>query len=182
LKELEKEFSLKRISKAGAVFDQEKLRWMNGHYLKHLPAELIAERAKPYFTDSGYDINDEKKYKKIINFARERVNLLSDLPEQSKMFFSDLEFDHENKEMLANESSRRIFQFWVQEIKKEDNWTEAMINDLIKKTSTELDIKGKGLYFPLRVALFGSGHGPDIWILFDILGKEEVINRFKRVC
>jgi len=181
LKELEKEFSLKRISKAGAVFDQEKLKWMNGHYLKHLDLTAIADAAREYFAETDFDLSDESKYRKVVDFARERVSLLSEIPEQSKMFYQDLVFNSEDKEMLELESSRKVFKFWVEALESEEVWTEKDINDLIRKTSEELEVKGKNLYFPLRIALFGSGHGPDIWVLYNILGKEEVINRFNAV-
>jgi len=181
LKELENEFSLKRISKSGAVFDQEKLKWMNGHYLKHLELDKIADRARKYFLEAGYDISDADKYKKVISFARERVSLLSEIPEQAEMFYREISFSSEDLEMTGQESSQKIFRFWIRELENKDCRNEQEINDLIKKTSAQLEIKGKALYFPLRIALFGSGHGPEIWTLYDILGKEEVLRRLKKL-
>ncbi len=179
LQELEKEFSLKRISKSGAVFDQEKLKWMNGHYLKELKSEDVASRAESYFKEAGFDISDPKKYSKAITFAKERVQLLSELPAQCEMFYRELKFSSEDKDSLGTEDSQKLFRFWLDKLSENDNWNEQQVNDLIKTTSTELGVKGKNLYFPLRIALFGSGHGPDIWILFDILGIEEVKKRFR---
>jgi len=181
LKELEKEFSLKRISKAGAVFDLEKLKWMNGHYLKHLDLKAIMDAVREYFTKTDFDLSDESKFRKVVNFARERVSLLSEIPEQSRMFYKDLDFSSQDKEMLETDSSQKVFKYWINALENEDNWNENDINDLIRKTSEDLGVKGKNLYFPLRIALFGSGHGPDMWILYSILGKEEVLKRFKAV-
>jgi nondiscriminating glutamyl-tRNA synthetase len=179
LKELEKEFSLKRITKSGAVFDQEKLKWMNGHYLKHLDLQLIADRAKVYFADTEMDISDDLKYRKVIDFARERVTLLSEIPHQVEMFYQELNISKEDNEILQQDYARSIFNFWLKALEKKPDWQETEINQLINSTSEELGIKGKNLYFPLRIALYGSGHGPDIWTLYDILGKEEVLNRFQ---
>ena len=63
LPELEKEFSLKRIHKSGAVFDIEKLNWMNGQYLKNIPVNILMNYAKPEFESAGLNISDARKFK-----------------------------------------------------------------------------------------------------------------------
>ena len=97
LQSLEKVFSLKRIQKSGAVFDTEKLNWMNSQYLMALPLEEIAEKAKPYFKKTEFDLSDTNKYFKVIDNARSRVNTLSEIPNECRMFYKDINPTNENK-------------------------------------------------------------------------------------
>ncbi len=63
----------------------------------------------------------------------------------------------------------------------QENWTEDEIKLLVKETTNAVGVKGKDLYFPLRLALFGEVHGPDIPALIDILGTQEAITRFEKI-
>ena len=62
LEELEREFSIKRIQKSGAVFDRGKLDWMNSQYLMNMDLDTIAKLAQPYYNDHGLDISDKQKF------------------------------------------------------------------------------------------------------------------------
>lgn len=181
LKELEQAFSLKRINKSSAVFDIEKLNWMNGWYLRKLDINYIAEKAKPFFEKSGIDINDNKKYLKVIQNARVRVSSLSEIIEHSKMFYEDLDFTDEDRELINEENSQKIYSYLIDKLKGQESWSNDDINSLIKKAIEDLDIKGKDYYFPVRLALFGKCHGPDLPVILDILGKDEIIKRLQNL-
>ena len=177
LKELEKEFSLKRVHKAGAVFDVEKLKWMNAHYIKTSDAKYIAEKAKPFFSE--FDISDNNKYLKIIKELKERATLLSDLPEIAKMFYTDVELSEEDIPMIQTDSAKQLLKFWAEEISASENVNADLINELLKRSASELGIKGKNLYHPIRLALIGTTHGPEIPTIIAILGKEESVKRLQ---
>ncbi len=179
LDELINEFSLKRLSKSGAVFDIEKLQWMNSHYLKNLEPGYIAIKAKPYFEQAGIKTKDQEKYIKIVEFARQRVNTLAEMPQEVLPFFRKPEFDVEANQLLAEENSKNIFKFWIQKLEDIKKFDEEAINALIKQTTEATGAKGRYLFFPLRLVLFGSVHGPEIPLIISILGKEEVLERFK---
>ncbi len=181
LQELEKEFSMKRITKAGAVFDVEKLNWMNGHYIRSLDLIYIAEKSKPFFEKACIDITDKDKYLKVIANARMRVSKLSDIIEQSKMYYLDLEFNEEAKKMILNENSQKIYQYWMDEFQKKENWSKEDIFELQNKSMENLKIKGKSFFIPIRLALIGAEHGPDFPAIIDILGRDETIKRFSKV-
>ncbi|MCF7794642.1 MAG: glutamate--tRNA ligase [Candidatus Cloacimonetes bacterium] len=177
--ELINEFSLKRLSKSGAVFDIEKLKWMNSHYLKTLELGYIAIKAKPYFEEAGFEVEDQEFFLQIVDFARERVNTLAEMPKEASPFFKKPEFNDEDKQILAEENSRNIFNFWIQKLEEIESFDDEQISNLIKQTTEETGAKGKNLYFPLRLVLFGSVHGPEIPLIIKILGKEEAVERFK---
>ena len=179
LPELEEAFSLDRITKSGAVFDLEKLKWMNGQYIRNMDIETLAERLRKHFELENIDISNRDKYLKVIEFARERITLLDEIIEQTKMFYEDLVYSPEELEMIKSENARRLYDFWLSELGNLSIINEGIIEDLIVKTTEQLNIKGKDLYFPLRLALFGKVHGPNIPALFRILGEAEFLRRLQ---
>ncbi len=181
LEELEKEFSLKRINKSGSVFDIEKLNWMNGHYLRELESGYIAIKARPFFIEAGFDISDNEKYLKIIEVARNRISTLAEITEVATPFYVAIKYSEEDRQIIDDENSQRLFSFWLENMQSLDVITEDNINRLLKQSTDELGIKGKDLYFPLRLALFGSVHGPELPTIMDILGKEKTLERFEKL-
>ena len=182
LQELEEYFSLERITKSGAVFDLEKLKWMNGHYIRNLDVIKLEERLLPYFLAAGYEIENEARFRKIIEFARERITLLPEIIAETRMFYEELQFSEEDKLILESESAQKLYEYWLKRLKQDKETTSEDIEKLIKESGSELQLKGKALYFPLRLALYGKVHGPNIPILFDILGRDEFIRRLQQVC
>jgi len=179
LEELEEAFSLERINKAGAIFDTEKLNWMGGYYIRHLDVPYVAERARPYFEKSGLDISDSEKYLKVIQTARDYIYCLSDVVEHARMFYEDLAFTDEDRKLMEEEASQRIYRYWIEKLEARPAWTFEETGVLVKQAIAELGIKGKNFYFPLRLALFGSCHGPDIPTLVDTLGRDESLRRLE---
>ena len=179
LSELEKAFSLKRINKSGSVFDVEKLNWMNGQYLRNTDLKIIGEYAKSFFEKAGYHIPNEKHYLELVDIARSRIHKLDEVTEFAKPFFSELSFSDEDKNILETESSHILFKFWINNLENATELNEELINDLLTRSAQELGIKGKNLFPPLRLALYGSQHGPELPTIMEILEKDKVINRFK---
>lgn len=177
LRELEEVFSLERINKAGAVFDLEKLNWMGGHYIRHLDVAYIADRSRRFFEGAGIDISDTEKYLKVIATARDYVSCLSMIVEHARMFYETLTFSHEDRDLLGKEESKRIFSYMIKALGRKQHLSTDDVSALVKEAIDNLGIKGKGFYFPLRLALFGNCHGPDIPTLIDILGRDESIKR-----
>jgi len=174
LGELEKAFSLKRINKSGSVFDVEKLNWMNGQYLRNLDLDLIGKYAKKYFDAADYHIENEQHFLELVDIARARIHKLDEVTEFAKPFFEELAFSEEDKQILSSENSQTLFKFWIENIKQASEINEELISDLLKRSANELGIKGKNLYPPLRLALYGSAHGPELPTIMDILEKEKV--------
>ncbi|MBW6515194.1 MAG: glutamate--tRNA ligase [Candidatus Cloacimonetes bacterium] len=181
LMELEETFSIDRITKSGAVFDLEKLQWMNGFYLRNMKLEDLATRLKTYFKLESIDISDQDKYLNVIDFAKERITLLPEIIEQTRMFYEDLSFTDEDHLIIDSENAQKLYSYWLIELSKLDNITEETIEEITKKSSNELNLKGKELYFPLRLALYGKAHGPNIPTLYRLLGKDDFVSRFQKV-
>ncbi len=180
LEELCKAFSLERVNKAGAVFDLTKLDWMNGQYLRDLPLELIAERCSPLFHDAGLNTSDTTKFYKALEAARPRCTLLSDLVDYCRMFYAPVVLKPEDAQNLKQEANQKVLNWFLHELPDADLNSHDSINDLVNKAITETNLKGKSFYTPLRLALLGQPHGPDLPTTFMVFGKDELIQRLQR--
>ena len=179
LEELCDVFSLKRVNKANAIFDLAKLDWMNGHYLRSLPLEEIALRCKPLFLERGYDISDPEKYHLSIAVARERCSLLNEIVDYCKMFYQPDTLTEEEEKILATPEAQKVLAWFVQKLPTITNWETEEIQNIINAGITALGIKGKAFYIPLRLALIGKMHGPELPSTFAIIGLEESLQRLK---
>lgn len=179
LPELEKEFSLKRIHKSGAVFDIEKLNWMNGQYLKNMPVDILINYAKPEFESAGLNVSDTRKFKAVIKNARKRSNTVLEMIEHSVPFFNKLTFSNDELNSLKNDSSQLVLKYFSEKLSNQIIWSEEEIKSLVKEAGESTNVSGKELYYPLRLSLFGASQGPDIHCLVDVLGVDESIKRIK---
>jgi len=180
LSDLEKEFSVKRINKSGAVFDIEKLKWMNGQYLKNLPITTIMQYAEPVFKSKGWDTKNTEKFKAVIENARKRADTIHEIIKPSIPFYAELEYSDEDNNLLQNEPSQKVLTYFSDKLSSQLEWRDEEIKLLVNETGEITGVKGKDLYAPLRISLFGEVHGPDIPLLIGILGIDETIIRIQR--
>ena len=97
-----------------------------------------------------------------------------------KLSFYKNEYSCEIEVYKENDASKRVLKFIAEKLSHQTNWTEKEIKSLVNETAEVTGVKGKDLYFPLRLSLFGSPNGPDISLLVDILGVHESTNRLKK--
>ena len=180
LDELCEVFSLERVNKANAIFDLAKLDWMNGQYLRLLPLEEIALRCKPLFLEKGFDISDTRKYHLSIAVARERCTLLNEIVDYCKMFYQPETLTEEEEKILSTPEAQKVLAWFVQKLPTLTNWEVDTIQEVINDGISELGIKGKAFYLPLRLALIGKIHGPELHSTIAIIGLEESVKRLKR--
>ena len=189
--ELVEAFDLSRINKSGAVFDRAKLDWMNAHYIKELPIEELTARMIPYLVDAGYitEADIEKRMpwlEKVGELMRERLNYFAQVPEETKVLF-DRNFeitDQESLDLLKEETVPVLFNALVEKITEsgvvDTERAKAILKEIQKEHKAE-KIKGKMLYMPTRIMLTGEMHGPDLTLIMDVLGKEELLLRLDRM-
>lgn len=189
--ELVEAFDLSRINKSGAVFDRAKLDWMNAHYIKELPIEELTARMIPYLVDAGYitEADIEKRMpwlEKVGELMRERLNYFAQVPEETKvLFYRNFEItDQESLDLLKEETVPVLFNALVEKITESDvvdtERAKAILKEIQKEHKAE-KIKGKMLYMPTRIMLTGEMHGPDLTLIMDVLGKEELLLRLDRM-
>ncbi|MBU4224011.1 glutamate--tRNA ligase [Patescibacteria group bacterium] len=182
MEELIREFSIKRIQKSAAIFNIERLDWFNFHYIKQMDEKELADLLPDYLPE---DLKSKAKknhaqWVKIVALEKERITKLPDIKNGIAYFFEKPEF---GKEMLL----------WKQEkdfgaVKKHLGKVIEILDAMDEKTFMSQNIKeavwnyveeqGRGnVLWPFRVALSGLEKSPDPFIISEILGKEESLNR-----
>ncbi|MBF7082827.1 glutamate--tRNA ligase [Desulfallas sp. Bu1-1] len=184
LEQLSEQFSLDRVVKSPAVFDLEKLNWLNSHYIKHSPVERIAELAIPFLQQAGYlpgtiDDRVREKVRLVMVAIREYLEYLAQVEQHAAVFFRQPEYnDPEAREVLAREEVPAVFRAVRGKLEETgDQLDEAAAKTLLKKIPKELGLGGKKVYLPLRAALTGRTRGPELHHLLPALGSREVIAR-----
>lgn len=177
-------FNLKDVSKSPAVFDNNKLKWMNSQYIKKVDIEYLADVIKPFIDNEKYEIKDKDWLVKALEIAREPITLLTEINEQLVYFFDstiDKTVSEDIKEIFSNESAFIVIDKYVEKLKeiKEEDYNYESLRDALKFVQKEYKIKGKELFMPMRVALTYKTSGPGIYPMLLILGKEKSIKRIE---
>ena len=174
------QFNIKNVQKAGAVFDLDKLNWMNSQYLKNIDIQNIVPIAKTIFQDNHFIINDESDLVSILEFGKGRCSTINEIAQLSYPFFSDPEYNADYLDLLNDDQSHMIYSLMIKEIMVMKCIKASEIKQIISSLGDTFNIKGKELFFPIRLAIWGDVHGPDIGLIIKILGKEKSIQRLKR--
>jgi glutamyl-tRNA synthetase len=182
LSDLAKEFDVAKLNKAGAIFDLEKLDWMNGLYIREKNIKELIELCRPYLEIalSSKKLTDEY-LEKIIIVEKERMKKLSDIAENTEFYFDSPEYDPKIlkwKDMSGGDLKKTLEKSLeiLSSIDKGD-WTPENIKD---KLMSAADPKNRGeLLWPLRVAITGKEKSPSPWEVAWVIGCSESIDRIK---
>lgn len=183
LDELIQEFSVDRISKSGAIFDNDKLKWMNGQYLKEKSLDELVDLCLP-FLQKAYDLSDksEEWIQKLIDVHRDHISYGEEIVEQVALFFEDkMQVSVEAKEFMQDESIPHTLEVFKNHLSNlsDEEFDEEHVFACIKATQKEAKARGKMLYMPIRIATTGIMHGPDLAKSIVLLGKEKVLSRLE---
>ena len=180
-------FSLDAVSKSPAVFDMEKLKWLNGHYIRQSSIERLVGLAIPYLQSEGYlkeEVTEaDKQWVTLIMQAlQEKIHTINDIGEFMHLFIGDditIE-DEEAKEVLADQDVPTVIAAFQQKLAELPEWNADDVKKIFKAISKETGLKGKKVFMPIRVALTGQMHGPDLHFIIPVLGPELVASRLKK--
>ena len=183
LKELEKEFKLEDMGTSPAIFDVEKLDYINGYYIRQMNLEKLVELCKPYL---GENLKKTPEFiKKVVATEQERLKKLSEIGELTKFFFVDkLEYDSKFliwKKLSEKEVKNNLEQV-LEQLEKipEKNWTNDSIEDALISYIKAKEEKVGNFLWPMRVALTGRKASPGPFEVAEVLGKEESLKRVKQ--
>ncbi|HEX3661329.1 MAG TPA: glutamate--tRNA ligase [Acidobacteriaceae bacterium] len=181
LEELVGEFRLERVTASPAVFDWEKLHWLNRHYLKAADPERIAELAWPHFTIAGFLPATEAAssavtawFGKLLALLLPAVNQLDELPAKAALVFhfdpAAARANEENAAILATESAQKVLAAFAVRVRAQAaTVTPEQFKAWMNEVKAETGAKGKDLFHPVRIALTGSHSGPEFDKLIPIL-------------
>lgn len=179
LEELVKEFDYMRIGKSPAVFDIQKLRWMNGEYIKAMDEDKYLELALPYVKEA---VKKDLDYKMIADMVKTRIEVFPDIPAMVDFFEEMPEYDVEmfvHKKMKTTfESSLEVLTEVRPILEAQDDFSVENLNTVIMEYIQNKGIKnGQGLW-PLRTATSGKQNTPcGAYEIMHIIGKDETLKR-----
>ncbi|WP_226530313.1 glutamate--tRNA ligase [Metabacillus niabensis] len=180
-------FDANRLSKSPAVFDTQKLAWMNNQYIKQLEVEKLIPLALPHLVKAGKvpeDMSSEEKERtnQLIALYQDQLNYGAEIVQLTELFFKEeISYDEEAKQVLEGEQVPEVLKAFQHEIKHADDFTAETIKGLIKAVQKTSGQKGKNLFMPIRVATTGQTHGPDLPKSIAVLGKDTVLTRIKNI-
>ena len=176
------DFALERASKSGAIFDEEKLHWLNAIYIRNCNTEDLVERLKPFLEHTGYktDVIDAKWLNEIIELVKTELTTLAEIGSHIDIFFDDKYImTAEAKEILEKEAACHVVKAFAKYLKTAAGNPQENYLAAIKYTKEKTSAKGKELFMPIRAALTGKVHGPELDKIFVILGEDAAFKRLE---
>lgn len=179
LEELGEIFSLERVVKSGSRFDPEKAKWFNKHYFQEKTVEELAVLFKPLLAEKGVEASDEK-IKAVVAEIKERCEFVTDLWNQSSYFFvAPTEYDAKTVKKRWKENTPAQLTEIVNVFETVNDWKAETIKEAFSAFMNEKEWGFGAIMNPLRLALVGGNMGPDLFVICELLGKEESITRIK---
>jgi glutamyl-tRNA synthetase len=192
LSQLAKEFSLEKIQKAGAIFNIQRLDFINGFYIREKSLDKLAELCRPYLKEAGLLVEgqvSENKLQKIVEVSRTRMKKLSEISALSDFFFQDkLSFDKNLLQWkgVGDSAAKESLEYAEKILSAVKEWDIKVLETELFSASEKFNLekgypeKNKGyLLWPLRVALSGKDSSPSPFEIADILGREKTLKRIK---
>lgn len=179
LDELIQAFSLEHVGKSGAKFDFEKAKWFNHQYLQLLTDAQVATLFLPILKQQGLESNTDY-LTKVCGLLKERVNFPKEIWDQGHFFFTaPQKYDTDIVNKRWNPQTPAILMELMVVVDQIEDFSAEHINDVIHQFATNKNLTLGQVMIPLRIALVGSGIGPDLHLIISLLGKGEVISRIK---
>lgn len=179
--ELIDKFSLDRVQRAGARFDEQRLQWMNGHWIRSLDLQTIYTRCQEFWPPEAKEATDDYK-KQVLGLVQERLKYLAELPELTKFFFTDLPVNSElissNKQLkkLDNSDIKRL----LEQARTTISQSDFSVQDLTDRLNALLESTGQkpGILFSLiRIATTQAPFSPALADTLSVLGRETTLRR-----
>ncbi len=184
--ELTQVFSLEQVGKSGAIFDQERLLWMNGVYIRGLEPGELARRAysfvEPELAEVGSDLGAEE-LARIMPLLQERLKTLKETPEMASYFFAD-ELTYDASQLvpkgMEHDAARDALRRAHATLCDVPDFSVAAIEQALRGLTAELGVSGRQLFGALRVATTGRTAAPPLFETMEVLGQERCLTRIER--
>lgn len=184
--ELIKQFSMKRVSSNDAVFDINKLNWINFQYMKKLDADQLYDLIVPFLVKAGFvdaAVNEEKKdwLKKVIWFMKDHIYFAGQAADELRFFFEDMPkiTDEDVLAIMKAETSGQLLRAFIEDLKVLPSFDQDAIKKCFNACMKAQGIKGKAAYEPTRIALTGVTQGPGMFEMMELFGREKTMDRLE---
>jgi nondiscriminating glutamyl-tRNA synthetase len=188
-KQLIELFDENRLSKAPAAFDQKKLEWINNQYIKKADFKRVFKLVRPFLVKANRlsETTDEKelaRVKKMVALYQSQLTYGEKIVKLTDLFFTkEFALSNEAKKVLNKEEVLLVLIAFCNKLKVIDKkeWRRDNLFLKIKEVQKETKVKGKNLFMPIRIAISGKMHGPELPDTIELLGKEVVIAHIEQV-
>ena len=181
-------FNLNHVSKSAAIFDFEKLNWLNGQYIRELSDKDLVELTKPFLIKEGFvkedTINDMgKRFLSIITSVKDNLVVLSDITKYIKIYFSLDEVDEKAIDFVKVENSESVLEEMLSllDTASDQYLNEEQYGEFVNKIKASTQAKGKKLFMTLRVGISGRLEGPDLKSLYTNIPVEAIKERLNLI-
>ena len=181
------QFDLKDVNKSAAIFDVEKLGWVNSQYLRKAPEGRITDMALPFLRDAGLiggDLSeqDHAYVRKVMRILVPYVKNLSELPGHARIFFAQDEdgWSQEVAQILQQPNVREMLEGFARDLSELGEWQPKGVKAFLMQEAKKLGVGPKEFYMPVRAAITGHSHGPELMDVLPILGKEQCLARIHK--
>lgn len=180
--ELIESFDLTRVVKSGARFDPEKAKWFNRHYLQQKSPAEVAQLFLPVLKEKGI-VPERAHLERIVGMIQERCEFVKDLWDQGHFFFQAPEsYDEKTIQKKWKPDTNEKLEAISALFETIQEWKAETIKELFSAFMTEKEWGFGAVMVPIRVALVGGSSGPDLFEIFEMIGKEETIGRMRIAC
>jgi glutamyl-tRNA synthetase len=178
--DLIKEFSLERVGKAGAVFNIDKLNWLNAQHIRLKSDDELADAVMPMLAQKS--ISPERAYlKSAINLMKERVTTLHDFVEFSDYLYADpLTYDEKGRAKYWQPETKELMVALADKFATLPIFTHDSIEAAVRAFAEEKSVNASALIHPTRLAVSGKVVGPGLFELLHLLGKDTVVRRLRK--
>ena len=183
--EMIEKFDISRCQKSPAIFDPQKLLWMNGEYIRKQSPRDLAKTALPWLKEAGYvrpetsEPDQALVYK--VSLEQEKYKLLSDVPKLLDFFFQDIAYDPASVEkVLKKDGASGVLSDMKERLGTLEPFDAASLENLARVYAKEKNLKTGQVFHPLRVAVSGRTTGPSLFHMMEALGKEKVLSRIQK--
>jgi len=176
--ELIKYFSLEHMSKAPGVYDEEKLLWLNSHYLKETPLPELARMLLPFLERRGITAADLDYLTRVAGTLNTRSKTLVEMADAARFYFQDPRpYDEKGAQKFLTEETAPTLQEISRRLEAMADFSETVLNQLFQDLTAETGLKMVQLAQPVRLALTGKTFSPGLFDVINILGRPEVLKR-----
>lgn len=175
IERLIEEFDFGRMSKSAAIFDVTKLNWMNGMYIRAFESDQLMERSLPYLKGTKINTDDRKKLSMVLTLIQDGLERLSQIPELAELYYEDMVHPADGAAIAisSKDSSQKVYWAFLRNLQNYRFLDADLFRKIMKEVQKETGLMGKELWVPIRVALTGRTHGPELPKVAEILGKEK---------
>ncbi len=183
--ELIKYFSLENVGKSPAVYNPDKLLWLNAHYIKTGDTQRLARLLIPFLVREGLlEKGEEPPIQwlcRVVDTLKERAKTLKEMAQMASFYFKEPEsYDPKGERKFLKAGLLPYLEALVQELEALEDFSEEKVEDAFNRVMKKFDIKLKHLAQPCRVALTGKTVSPGIFEVISVLGREKTVSRLKK--